>query len=138
MGSKLLKAIAIRGTQGVPCHNPADLDALNKEINRRLADLDSQKPEWLQIKRQFPDRIVWEPRRDFEGAIRRALNIGGRGYVLSRVADVGASVVPLDDSRVLVRLDAEVASLRATLWGPIAGFLGAGASHQRRSSRYSG
>jgi aldehyde:ferredoxin oxidoreductase len=51
MGSKLLKAIAIRGTQEVKYHNSVQLDKLNKEINRRLALIDSQKPEWLQTKR---------------------------------------------------------------------------------------
>ncbi|MHB1862304.1 MAG: hypothetical protein ACYCVL_04965 [Gemmatimonadaceae bacterium] len=69
-----------------------------------------QKDEWLQIKRQFPDRIVWEPRRDLEGGIRRMLNVGGRGYALSKASDVGATVVPVDDGRLLVRLDADLSS----------------------------
>ncbi|MGA2465772.1 MAG: aldehyde ferredoxin oxidoreductase family protein [Thermodesulfobacteriota bacterium] len=51
MGSKLLKAIAIRGTQELKYHDSAELNKLNREINRRLAILDSQKPEWLQTKR---------------------------------------------------------------------------------------
>jgi len=51
MGSKFLKAIAIRGTQELKYHDSAELDKLNKEINRRLAIMDSQKPEWLQTKR---------------------------------------------------------------------------------------
>lgn len=51
MGSKLVKGIAVRGTQVVPVHNAKELDKLNKQINARLIDLDNQKPEWLQIKR---------------------------------------------------------------------------------------
>jgi len=51
MGSKLLKAIAVRGTQELKYHDSAELNKLNKEINRRLALIDSQKPEWLQTKR---------------------------------------------------------------------------------------
>ncbi len=51
MGSKLLKAIAIRGSQKLKYHDPSELNRLNKEINRRLAINDSQKPEWLQTKR---------------------------------------------------------------------------------------
>jgi hypothetical protein len=71
-------------------------------------DVWMQKEEWLQIKRQFPDRIVWEPRHDFEGGVRRILNVGGRGYALSKANDVGATVVPAEDGRVLVRLDADL------------------------------
>lgn len=75
-------------------------------------DVWMQKEEWLQIKRQFPDRIVWEPRRDFEGRVRRLLNVGGRGYSLSRTTEVGATVVPADEERVLVRLDADLSGSR--------------------------
>jgi aldehyde:ferredoxin oxidoreductase len=51
MGSKLLKGIAVRGTQNPGWHDPKEADRLSKEINKRLAELDSMKPEWLQIKR---------------------------------------------------------------------------------------
>ncbi|HVA58207.1 MAG: hypothetical protein WBQ26_13685 [Gemmatimonadaceae bacterium] len=75
-------------------------------------DVWMQKEEWLQIKRQFPDRIIWEPRRDFEGGVRRLFNVGGRGYALSKATDVGATVVPADEGRVLVRLDADLSGQR--------------------------
>lgn len=91
-------------------------------------DVWMQKEEWLQIKRQFPDRIVWEPRRDFEGGVRRALNVGGRGYALSKATDVGATVVPADDGRVLVRLDADLSGHRRTAIGVMAGVTTAGAA----------
>ena len=74
-----------------------------------------QKDEWLQVKRQFADRLVWEPRRDIEGTIRRALNVGGRGYALSRANEVSATVVPMDDARLLVRLDADLAGHRRSV-----------------------
>lgn len=51
MGSKLLKGIAVRGTQEIGFHDPEELARLNKGINQRLMDLDNGKPEWLQIKR---------------------------------------------------------------------------------------
>jgi len=51
MGSKLLKGIAIRGSQRCELHDPSGVDRLNKEINKRLAEIDAEKPEWLQIKR---------------------------------------------------------------------------------------
>ncbi len=80
-----------------------------------------QREEWLQVKRQFPDRITWEPRRDFEGAFRRAFNIGGRGYALSRATQVGATVIPVDDRQVLVRLDADLSEARRTAFATMAG-----------------
>ena len=51
MGSKLLKGIAVRGSQTAEVHNPKEVDRLNKEINKRLADLDKEEAEWLQMKR---------------------------------------------------------------------------------------
>ncbi len=85
-------------------------------------DVWMQKEEWLQIKRQFQDRMVWEPRRDFEGTVRRLLNVGGRGYALSKATDVGATVVPADEGRVLVRLDADLSGhRRGSLGGMLAG-----------------
>ncbi len=49
MGSKLLKGVAVRGTQRCPIHDPAANDALNKAINRRLAEVDASKPEEFRI-----------------------------------------------------------------------------------------
>ena len=51
MGSKMLKGIAVRGSQSVPVHNPEEINRLNKEINTRLVQMDNEKPEYLQIKR---------------------------------------------------------------------------------------
>ncbi len=84
-------------------------------------DVWMEKDEWLQIKRQFADRIIWEPRRDFEGGVRRLLNVGGRGYALSRASDVGATVVPVDEGRVLVRLDADLTGARHAALGGMGG-----------------
>jgi len=51
MGSKMLKGIAVRGTQNCAVHNEKEIDRLNKEINARLLEMDNEKEEWLQIKR---------------------------------------------------------------------------------------
>ena len=64
--------------------------------------------ECLQVKRRFPDRVTWEARRDLVGNIKRGFNLGGRGYALSRAAEVGATVVAVDADRTLVRLDADL------------------------------
>jgi uncharacterized protein YidB (DUF937 family) len=66
-----------------------------------------EREECLQVKRRFADRSTWEARRDFLSSVRRGFNVGGRGYALSRATEVGATVVPVDDGRVLVRLDAD-------------------------------
>jgi hypothetical protein len=74
-----------------------------------------QRQECLQVKRQFADRIVWEARRDLVGTIRRALNVGGRGYALARAFEVAATAVPIDGSRTIVRIDADLAPFRSSL-----------------------
>ena len=81
-----------------------------------LAALDGwmQREECLQVKRRFGDRMTWEARRDFLGSIQRGLNFGGRGYALTRAAEVAATVVPVDEGRVLVRLDADLSGSRAS------------------------
>ena len=51
MGSKMLKGVAVRGSQSCPVHDSEEINRLNKEINRRVADLDAAQPEFLQFKR---------------------------------------------------------------------------------------
>lgn len=74
-----------------------------------LAAIDTwmQRQELLIVKRHHADRIVWEPRRDFLVGIKRALKVGGRDYALSQAFEASATVVPIDDSRVQVGLDAD-------------------------------
>jgi hypothetical protein len=69
--------------------------------------------ESLQVKRRFPDRVVWEPRPGFVTDIRRAFNIGGRGYHLSRAFEVAATAFAVDADSVLVRLEANFKNVRA-------------------------
>ncbi|HEU4641786.1 MAG TPA: hypothetical protein VFS44_04965 [Gemmatimonadaceae bacterium] len=79
-----------------------------------FASLDAwmQREETLIVKRRFPDRMLWEPRADFVTHFRRALNVGGHGYHLSRTHEVAATVVPVDEGRVLVRLEADLSNIR--------------------------
>lgn len=94
-----------------------------------LAQIDDwmQREECLRVKRHFPDRIVWEARQGFFDALRRGLNVGGRGYILSRAHEVSATVVPVDGERVLVRLDADFGSHRSAVAGQGATLVGLGA-----------
>lgn len=86
-----------------------------------LLDVWMSRDECLQSRRRFPDRATWEPRRDLMGSLRRGLNLGGRGYALTRAAEVGATVVTVDEGRALVRLDADVSPSRnARVQGAVA------------------
>jgi len=79
-----------------------------------IAYLDSymQREEFMQVQRRFTDRVTWEARNDWVAAIKRGLRAGGRSYQLSRARQVAATVVPVDNSRCLVRLDADLATSR--------------------------
>ncbi|MEO5903825.1 MAG: hypothetical protein ABIQ55_07440 [Gemmatimonadaceae bacterium] len=81
-----------------------------------LAAIDNhmQRDECLTLQRRFPDRVLWEPKPGMLGQLQRGLNIGGRGYHLTRASQVAATIIPVDTERVLVRLDADVSHARAT------------------------
>lgn len=97
-----------------------------------LAQLDTWmlREECLTVMRRFDDRIVWEPRRDFMSQVRRGIDLGGRGFILSRAHTVAGTVVPIDDARSMVRIDADFAGFRRANAGTSAmvATLGAGAS----------
>ncbi len=95
-------------------------------INRYMED-----EECLRVRRRFTDRLTWDPRRDFVGNVKRGFGLGGRRYTLAKADEVGATVVPVDASRVLVRLDATFAAARqrhVTGGGALAGTGVVGAS----------
>jgi hypothetical protein len=79
-----------------------------------LAALDAwmQREECLTMKRRFPERMVWEENRSFWMQIRRGMDMGGRRYMLARAHEVSATVVPVDDGRSLVRLEADLSNVR--------------------------
>jgi hypothetical protein len=76
-----------------------------------LSQVDSwmQRQELLRVRRRIGERLTWEARRDFVGSVQASFNLGGRPYALTPAAEVGATVVPVDAGRVLVRLDADFA-----------------------------
>jgi hypothetical protein len=91
-----------------------------------LATIDAwmQRDECLQVQRRFADRITWEPQRGLFGKLRRTVNVSGRGFYLMDASQVSATVLPVDPSRVVVRLDADIHASRARRVG-ISGFVGA-------------
>ena len=106
LSAKLLGGARVGAGRTVPGKPRDVLEAIDQWMQRQ---------ECLQVKRQFADRIVWEARRDLVGTVRRALNVGGRGYALSRAHEVAATAVAVDGSRTLVRIDADLASFRSSL-----------------------
>jgi hypothetical protein len=91
-----------------------------------LATIDAWmlRDECLQVQRRFADRITWEPQRGLFGKLRRTVNVSGRGYYLMDAGQVSATVMPVDSTRVVVRLDADIHASRARRVG-ISGFLAA-------------
>jgi hypothetical protein len=73
------------------------------------------REEGLQLKRRVADRVVWEMRRDLFGNLSRALNLGGRGYALTRAGEVSATATAIDQARSLVVLDAGLTEHRTKL-----------------------
>jgi hypothetical protein len=71
-----------------------------------------QTQEALAVRRRYAERITWEARRDFLGQMKRGFGLGGRAYSLTRADEIGATVVPVDSARVLVRLDAAFSDAR--------------------------
>jgi len=71
-----------------------------------------QNQEAMAVRRRYGERITWEARRDFLGQMKRGFGIGGRMYALTKADEVGATVVPVDGARVLVRLDAAFSDAR--------------------------
>ena len=82
-----------------------------------------QRQECLKVKRHFGDRIVWEADQGITGKVKRV--VSGKGQALSRANDVSATVIALDASRALVRLDATLAGSRASIAQINAGLGGA-------------
>jgi hypothetical protein len=93
-----------------------------------LALLDSwmQREELLRPRRRFAERLTWEARRDFLGSLQSGFNLGGRAYALTAAAEVGATVLPVAEDKVLVRLDADFQSSRrrSVAWASSIGGLG--------------
>lgn len=98
--------------------NPTDVLA--------LIDTWMQREELLRVRRRIGERLTWEARRDFMGSVQASFNLGGRPYALTAATEIGATVVPVDAARVLVRLDADFAPgrLRNVRWAGVTAGLG--------------
>jgi hypothetical protein len=64
------------------------------------------------ISRRFPDRMQWTPKRGFLDMMRSQLAPASEGADLKIAEEVAATAVPVDDQRVLIRMDAMLAASR--------------------------
>lgn len=108
--------------------------AASRVVRRAPADVLSaldtwmQREECLRLKRRFPDRLTWEPRSDLWSGVRRAVGGGGKSFALARAWEVAATVVVVDDTRTLVRLEADLSSARLARLRAAGASAGAGAA----------
>jgi hypothetical protein len=111
--------VAVPEERGIAAHVAgASVASASRTVRGTTADVlaalnqTMQRDETMMIKRRWADRMTWEPRRDFWAAFRR-LAPGGRAFDLFYAHEVAATLAPLDDGRVAVRLDADVSRARA-------------------------
>jgi hypothetical protein len=100
-----------------------------------VAKLENWMPrmESLALRRRIGDRISWEPKHDPLGNFFRTLGMGGRKLPLLRLDQITVSVNAVDNTRSVVRFDAEAFAARRTqrtnvavMW-TLAGIIGVGA-----------
>lgn len=97
----------------VPGAPPRVLDTLDRWM---------QRDELLRLVRQRSDMRVWEPGRGLVDSLRRAF--GSRDYALLRANEIVATVVPVEESSSLVRIEADFSQMRSS--GVTQTVLGAG------------
>ncbi len=83
--------------------------------------------ELLTVRRRFPDRTSWEPRRDMVASLKRGFEVGGRPYRLARAREIVGQVSRLDDATCHVRLLADLTNTRRSHLGGAATIAGSGA-----------
>lgn len=71
------------------------------------------RAETLGVMRRYPDRLVLEPRQGLVDQIARGMDLGGKGYHLSRASEVVVSVGVVDAARTHVALAADLRPARS-------------------------
>jgi hypothetical protein len=94
-----------------------------------LATLDAHLRGELpfEVKRRFPDRLLWEPKGGLLQGLRQITGARSEGSDLVLAEEVGAVVVAVDAERTHVRLDASVAARRRSAAQITLGMLGVSA-----------
>ncbi len=92
---------AARVVAGVP-------EALLGRLEAMLA-----RDESLTVIRRYPDRLVLEPKRGVFDQVARAMDLGGKGYYLTRSSEVVVCVGAVDARRTHVALAADLQPARS-------------------------
>lgn len=118
-GSGWLGSPVVTATRTVPGTQASVLAGLNVWM---------QREESLRVKRQMGDRMTWEPRTDLVGRLRRVLGSRDRSFALAIANEVAATVLTVDERRVIVTLEADLGAQRKRFAGEIGvGVVGGGA-----------
>lgn len=88
-------------------------------------DVWMQNEQWLRVIRRRSDRMVYEPRRDFLGRLRRAF--GSSTLSLHDATDIAASVARVDAERSVVAVSADLRGARGTALVSVSAVSGIGA-----------
>jgi hypothetical protein len=96
-------AATISAARVVPGTTASVLEALDTVMRGNLP---------FDVSRRFPDRMQWAPKRGFLDMMRSQLSRSAEGSDLRMADEVAATIVPVDDQRVLVRMDAMLAESR--------------------------
>ena len=70
------------------------------------------REESLGVLRRYADRLILEPKRGVLDQVARAVDLGGKGYYLTRASEVVVSVGAVDAARTHVALAADLRSAR--------------------------
>lgn len=105
LGTRLLGSAVVSAERTVPGTPTEVLAAIDEWMRRQ---------EYLQLKRRYPSRLVWEPQRDVAASLARTMErtFGGKEHAFSRAVEVSAFVAAVDATHVHVRLDADLTPLR--------------------------
>lgn len=87
---------------------PGDRATVERALIRWMDEEES-----LQVKRRFPDRTTWEPKKGAFVSIQRALGARGKSFAMARATEVQGQVTQLEPGFCHVRLSADIAANRS-------------------------
>lgn len=81
------------------------------QVEQNLEEYLKEK-ELLRQVRSRPGRQLWEPAGGLVSQMKRAMDVGGHGYVLAKARNVQVAVEPLESGWSLVTLTADLTNVR--------------------------
>jgi len=114
---KLIGSAIVRASRVVP----GDQTYVEQNLGGYL-----KERELLKQVRSRPGRSLWEPAAGLVSSMRRAMDVGGHGYMLAKARSFQVSIQPLESGWSLVTLTADIANMRREHAGGWYGGLGMG------------